>query len=125
ATPYLGLFREEAERCFALMPAGQGVGKWPTARPSFSAVGHGKELTLANLANCGVMLLEGVGKINEPRRLPAGGRWCGSGAALGGAWRVVASGGALARGGAEPARPLGPNGYDALRTRSALFAQPD
>ncbi|MGB8514302.1 MAG: methyltransferase type 11, partial [Pseudolabrys sp.] len=25
ATPYLGLFREEAERCLALMPAGQGV----------------------------------------------------------------------------------------------------
>ena len=25
ATPYLGLFREEAERCLALMPAPQGV----------------------------------------------------------------------------------------------------
>jgi hypothetical protein len=25
ATPYLGLFREEAERCFAFMPAAQGV----------------------------------------------------------------------------------------------------
>ncbi|MGH6737496.1 MAG: methyltransferase type 11, partial [Bradyrhizobium sp.] len=30
ATPYLGLFREEAERCLAFMPAGQGVVKWPT-----------------------------------------------------------------------------------------------
>ena len=29
ATPYLGLFREEAERCLAFMPAGQGVVKWP------------------------------------------------------------------------------------------------
>src|SRR5476649_754307 len=27
ATPYLGLFREEAERCLAFMPAGQGVVK--------------------------------------------------------------------------------------------------
>src|SRR5512134_2477753 len=30
ATPYLGLFREEAERCLAFMPAAQGVVKWPT-----------------------------------------------------------------------------------------------
>ena len=33
ATPYLGLFREEAERCLAFMPAAQGVVKWPSARP--------------------------------------------------------------------------------------------
>src|SRR6516164_841204 len=32
-TPYLGLFREDAERCIAFMPAAQGVLKWPTARP--------------------------------------------------------------------------------------------
>ena len=32
-TPYLGLFREEAERCLAFMPAAQGVVKWPTDRP--------------------------------------------------------------------------------------------
>jgi SAM-dependent methyltransferase len=31
ATPYLGIFREEAERTFAFMPAGLGVIKWPTA----------------------------------------------------------------------------------------------
>src|SRR5258707_15789559 len=36
-TPYLGLFREEAERCLAFMPAVQGVGKWPTDRPSPAA----------------------------------------------------------------------------------------
>ena len=33
-TPYLGLFREEAERCLAFMPAAQGVVKWPSARPT-------------------------------------------------------------------------------------------
>src|SRR5918993_3737038 len=32
-TPYLGLFREDSERCIAFMPAAQGVLKWPTARP--------------------------------------------------------------------------------------------
>ena len=30
-TPYLGLFRENSERCLAFMPAAQGVLKWPTA----------------------------------------------------------------------------------------------
>src|SRR6266566_3429669 len=31
-TPYLGLFREDSERCIAFMPAAQGVLKGPTAR---------------------------------------------------------------------------------------------
>src|ERR1700726_10095 len=37
-TPYLGLFREEAERCLAFMPAAQGVVKWPTHRPGLAAL---------------------------------------------------------------------------------------
>ena len=37
-TPYLGLFREDAERCIAFMPAAQGVLKWPTARPTLAAL---------------------------------------------------------------------------------------
>src|SRR5256886_5396994 len=28
-TPYLGLFREEAERCVAFMPAVEGARRWP------------------------------------------------------------------------------------------------
>ena len=38
ATPYLGLFREEAERCLAFMPAAQGVLKWPTAKPTLATL---------------------------------------------------------------------------------------
>ena len=38
ATPYLGLFREDAERCLAFMPAAQGVVKWPSARPTLVAL---------------------------------------------------------------------------------------
>jgi SAM-dependent methyltransferase len=38
ATPYLGVFREEAERIFAFMPAGQGVIKWPAADSCRSAL---------------------------------------------------------------------------------------
>src|SRR6476659_4810272 len=37
-TPYLGLFREEAERCLAFMPAAQGVMKWPTLRPGLASL---------------------------------------------------------------------------------------
>ena len=37
-TPYLGLFREQAERCLAFMPAAQGVLKWPSERPTFRSV---------------------------------------------------------------------------------------
>jgi SAM-dependent methyltransferase len=38
ATPYLGLFREQGERTFALMPAAQGVVKWPSAAPTLAAL---------------------------------------------------------------------------------------
>src|SRR6201994_3118919 len=37
-TPYLGLFREDSERCIAFMPAGQGGLKWPTARPTLATL---------------------------------------------------------------------------------------
>ena len=37
-TPYLGLFREDSERCIAFMPAAQGVLKWPTARPALATL---------------------------------------------------------------------------------------
>ena len=50
ATPYLGLFREEAERCLAFMPAGQGVVKWPTTRPALSALVDENELPLTDSA---------------------------------------------------------------------------
>src|SRR4030088_123820 len=46
ATPYLGLFREEAERCLAFMPAAQGVVKWPSARPTLTALVDDCELPL-------------------------------------------------------------------------------
>src|SRR5512140_3638845 len=46
ATPYLGLFREEAERCLAFMPAAQGVVKWPSASPALAALVDEYELPL-------------------------------------------------------------------------------
>lgn len=38
AIPYLGIFREEAERTVAFMPAAQGVMEWPAGGPSATAL---------------------------------------------------------------------------------------
>ena len=56
ATPYLGLFREDAERCLAFMPAAQGVLKWPTTRPALSALVDENELPLPDNAVDRVLL---------------------------------------------------------------------
>jgi SAM-dependent methyltransferase len=45
-TPYLGLFREEAERVFAIVPASQGVMPWPLGRPRQVALAEEPELPL-------------------------------------------------------------------------------
>src|SRR5262245_46029227 len=57
ATPYLGLFREEAERCLAFMPATQGVVKWPTSRPALSTLVDENEFPLADNAVDRVLLV--------------------------------------------------------------------
>jgi len=48
ATPYLGAFREEAERCIAIMPAAQGVVRWPSAVPTLAALADETALPLPN-----------------------------------------------------------------------------
>src|SRR5262249_46930517 len=60
ATPYLGLFREEAERCLAFMPAAQGVVKWPTARPTLAALVEETELPLVDAAVDRVLIVHGL-----------------------------------------------------------------
>ena len=83
ATPYLGLFREEAERCLAFMPAGQGVVKWPTTRPALSALVDENELPLTDSAVDRVLLVHALEMTNDPAAL------------LREVWRVLASGGRL------------------------------
>src|SRR5664280_2431271 len=109
ATPYLGLFREEAERCLAFMPAGQGVVKWPTTRPALSALVDENELPLPDSAVDRVILVHALEMTNDPAAL------------LREVWRVRAAGG----GGAEPARPVGAHGHHAVRPWPALFALAD
>src|ERR1700753_3686536 len=54
-TPYLGLFRENSERCIAFMPAAQGVLKWPTARPALATLVDEFSLALPGGAGVGAV----------------------------------------------------------------------
>ena len=60
ATPYLGLFREEAERCLAFMPATQGVVKWPSTRPALAALVDEHDFPLADSAVDRVLLVHAL-----------------------------------------------------------------
>ena len=81
--PYLGLFREEAERCLAFMPAAQGVVKWPTVRPTLSALVDELELPLPDAAVDRVLLVHALEMSQNATAL------------LREVWRVLASGGQL------------------------------
>ncbi len=50
ASPYLRQFRDEAERVFAFMPAGQGVLHWPAEEPGLTALIDENTLPLANFS---------------------------------------------------------------------------
>src|SRR5215207_160085 len=83
ATPYLGLFREEAERCLAFMPAAQGVVKWPSARPSLTALVEELDLPLADATADRVLLVHALEMSHDAEAM------------LREAWRVLAAGGRL------------------------------
>jgi len=83
ATPYLGLFREEAERCVAFMPAAQGVVKWPSARPSLTALVEELDLPLMDAAVDRVLLVHALEMSHDAEAM------------LREVWRVLASGGRL------------------------------
>jgi SAM-dependent methyltransferase len=83
ATPYLGLFREDSERSLAFMPAGQGVVKWPSARPSLTALVEDNELPLPDAAVDRVLLVHALEMSHDAESI------------LREAWRVLAAGGRL------------------------------
>ena len=83
ASPYLGLFREEAERCLAMMPAPQGVVRWPSARPSLAALVEEDEWPLTDSAVDRVLLVHALEiSLDAPELLRE-------------VWRVLAPGGRL------------------------------
>src|SRR5260370_239436 len=108
ATPYLGLFREEAERCLAFMPAAQGVVKWPSAQPPLVAVVDESELPLPDAAIDRILLVHALELSDDVAAL------------LREVWRVLAAGGRIlavvpnrrgvwARIGTTPFRPRPPS----------------
>lgn len=82
-TPYLGLFRESAERCIAFMPAAQGVLKWPTARPTLSALVDECDMPLAEASVDRVLIVHALEVVDDPAGL------------LREAWRVLSPSGRL------------------------------
>jgi SAM-dependent methyltransferase len=60
ATPYLRPFREEAARCFAMMPAPQGVLHWPSEGPNATALVEEDSLPLPDLSVDRVLLVHAV-----------------------------------------------------------------
>src|SRR5246500_694159 len=68
-TPYLGLFREEAERCLAFMPAAQGVLKWPSARPTLAALVDEFDLPLTDAALDRILLVHALEMADDPASL--------------------------------------------------------
>jgi SAM-dependent methyltransferase len=68
-TPYLGLFREDAERCIAFMPAAQGVLKWPTGRPALAALVDEFSLPLPDAAIDRILLVHALEMSDDPAAL--------------------------------------------------------
>ncbi|QCK84885.1 class I SAM-dependent methyltransferase [Phreatobacter aquaticus] len=80
-TPYLGLFREDADRSLAFMPARQGVIHWPTARPGRSALVEDDMLPLPDAAVDRMLIVHALEMSDDV------------GSLLGEVWRVLAAGG--------------------------------
>ena len=68
-TPYLGLFREDAERCLAFMPAAQGVVKWPTGRPALAALVDEFALPLPDASVDRLLLVHALEMSHDPAEL--------------------------------------------------------
>jgi SAM-dependent methyltransferase len=66
ATPYLGIFREEAERCLAFMPAAQGVVKWPSNRAGLATLVDETQLPLTDAAVDRVLLIHALEMADDP-----------------------------------------------------------
>lgn len=59
-TPYLGLFKNDAERTLAFMPAAQGVLHWPKPEHSLTALVDEAELPLQDLSMDRVLIVHAV-----------------------------------------------------------------
>lgn len=83
ATPYLGVFRDEAERVIAVMPAGQGVSGWPRGGKGLTALAEESCLPLPDLSVDRLLLVHGLEGAEQLRPM------------MREIWRVMAGGGRL------------------------------
>jgi SAM-dependent methyltransferase len=67
ATPFLRVFSDEAERTIALMPAAQGVMRWPKAEPSRVALTEETALPLADASFERILLIHALEHSEEMR----------------------------------------------------------
>ncbi len=82
-TPYLGQFRAEAERVVAVMPARQGVIRWPGEGANLAALADEAELPLPDLSMDRVILVHALESAEQLRPM------------LREVWRVMADGARL------------------------------
>lgn len=83
ASPYLSLFREEAVRTLAFMPAEQGVVNWPSTGPSASALVEATALPLPDSCIDRVLVVHALEVSEQPREL------------LAEVWRILTPGGRM------------------------------
>lgn len=83
ATPYLSMFRGEAERVLAAMPAGQGVMHWPLRERSLTMLADETDLPLPDLSMDRVLIVHALECTEQVRPM------------LREAWRVLADSGRL------------------------------
>ena len=82
-TPYLGLFRPEAMRTVAAMPARQGVLHWPPNEPGLTALVNESELPFADLSMDRILMVHAVESSEQLRHM------------LREVWRVLSDSGRL------------------------------
>ncbi|NQV22066.1 MAG: methyltransferase domain-containing protein [Rhodospirillales bacterium] len=82
-TPYLGGFRGQAERAIAVMPAAQGVIRWPSEGPALAALADEHELPLPDQSVDRVILVHALENTDH------------AGALLREVWRVMTAEGRL------------------------------
>ncbi len=83
ATPYLGMFRDEAVRVLAFMPAEQGVVNWPSSGQSASALIETTMMPLPDASIDRAILVHALEVAEHPREL------------LAEIWRVLTPGGRI------------------------------
>jgi SAM-dependent methyltransferase len=69
ATPYLRVFRDEAERALAVMPAQQGVLRWPPDGPSLVTLAEEADLPFPDASIDRVLIVHGVESAEDIRAL--------------------------------------------------------